>query len=150
MTRLSIIVLAVILSLCASEPLDAFRDIVIQNVDRAVDLTSQLCRVETLLEVKNERETAVNEFFFAIPAEHADTLRYFVVRDKYNDAQSYDYKIVENLKIKSEYNATLYRIALDPPLRPGQAKTLRVQELYWGRMSPLPKKITILVCPFLV
>jgi oligosaccharyltransferase complex subunit alpha (ribophorin I) len=143
-TFFAFILVSTILVLSNSQTLELFRDITIQKVERRVDCQTQLCKIDTRLDIKNERDSQLKEFYFAIPSESTETLRLFTVRDNYENSPSYTYKILDNLKIKNDYNATLYRIEFDSPLKPGQTKTLKTNEIHWGMMQPYPKQITSL------
>lgn len=144
-TRFIFILLAVLVSLSASQTLDIFKDVILQSVERTVDVRSQLTKIKTTIEVKNERDTPLNEFYFAVPNEQAESLRLFVIVDHYNTSKKYDYKIIDNLKIKSEHNATLYKLELDTPLKSGQTRMFETYETHWGRMTPLPRQINVFV-----
>jgi len=147
-SKCALVLLALVLVLTSSQTLETFRDVTIQKIERKIDVQTQLCKIETRLEIKNERDSSLNEFYFAIPSESIDTLRLFIVKDNYDSSTPYNYKILNNLKIQNEYNATLYKIELDPPLKPGQSKTLRVSETHWGKMQALPQQISTLVTSF--
>jgi len=139
--KIFIVLLSAILGCALSQTAESFKNLVIQDVNREVDAQTQLLRVETTIEVKNEGDIAVKDFYLAIPSENAETLRLLIVRDNFENSEEYKYKITENLKIKNEYNATLYKIELDPPIKAGGVKKIRISETHWGRMQPLPKKI---------
>jgi oligosaccharyltransferase complex subunit alpha (ribophorin I) len=140
--KIFIVLLGLILACALSQTTDSFKNVVLQDVNREVDAQTQLLRIETTIDLKNEGETPLRDFYFAVSAEQVETLRLFIVRDNYDNSEAYSYKITENLKIKSEYNATLYKIELDPPVKAGATKKLRISETHWGRMQPLPKHIS--------
>lgn len=139
-----LILFALTLATVNSQTLETFRDVVIQKIERQIDAQTQLTKIESRLEIKNERETHLKEFYFSIPSESTETLKLWIARDNYEDSLAYEYKILDNLKIKNDYNATLYRVEFNPPLKPGQLKTLKVSEIHWGKMNPLPRQITLL------
>lgn len=149
-TRFIFVLFAVLVSLSVSQAQDLFKDVVLQSVERAVDVRSQLVKIKTTIEIKNERDTPLNEVYFAIPSEQAESLRLFVIVDHYNTSKKYDYKIIDNLKIKSEHNATLYKLELDTPLKSGQARMFETYETHWGSMTPLPRHINVFVQYFLL
>ena len=147
-TYLSFLLLAALIAYSSCETQALFRDVVIQNVDRQASAQSQLFRIDTTLDVKNERDTPLTEVYFAIPSENVENLRLLVITDNYDTEKSYQYKIIENLGIKNDHNATLYKIDLEQPLKPGQTKTYKLHETYWNRMPCLPNKVNVFVSVF--
>lgn len=134
---------ALVLAIQSAPALDLFKDVLIEKADRTVNAQTQLVRVETTLSVRNERDTLLKEIYFAIPNDLRTYLRLFTITDDKN--QEVQYTIVDNLRVQSDYDATLYKVTLDNALKSTQTKSFVVTEVYWGRMSPLPKAITIFV-----
>ncbi len=126
-----------------SQGANQFSDVIIEKIARQVNVQTQLCFVETVLEVKNEKDIPLSEFYIAIPSGSIETLKLLLIYDNYEGGSNYEYTIIDDLKIKNEYQATLYKIELDPPLRSGKTKSIKVKEVHWEKMHPYPKKITI-------
>ena len=89
-SKVALIFLVSVLALASSQTHETFRDIVIQKVERKVDVQTQLCKIDTRLDIKNERESPMKEFYFAIPSESSESLRFFIIKDNYDSSPSYD------------------------------------------------------------
>lgn len=133
-----ILVLLFTFGIFAHGSLDNFKDVVIEKADRTVNAQSQLLKVETRLTFKNERDTLLREVYLALPTSLKPFLKVFSITE---DGSEQSYTVVDDLQIQKEYHATLYRIALATPLKSQQSITFTVNEIYWGRMEALPKKI---------
>lgn len=135
--------LALILVIQAAPTSDLFKDVVVERADRTVNAQTQLIRVETSITIKNERDTILKEVYFAVPNNLKSTLRLFIITDDKN--QEVPYTVVDRLGLQPDYDATLYKVTLEPGLKSEQTKNYRIAEVYWGRMEPLPKAITLFV-----
>lgn len=120
--------------------LDLFKDVVIEKVDRLVNAQTQLLNIDTTVTFKNERDVLLKEVYLALPNSLKSFLKAFTVTQ---DGDDQKFSIVDNLAIQKEYDATLYKITLETPLKSQQSTTFSVSEVYWKRMDPLPKKITL-------
>jgi Ribophorin I len=137
-----ILVLLFTSGIFAHGSLDNFKDVVIEKADRTVNAQSQLLKVETRLTFKNERDTLLKEVYLALPTSLKPFLKVFSITE---DGSEQNYTVFADLQIQKEYHATLYRIALATPLKSQQSITFTVNEIYWGRMEALPKKIGLTV-----
>lgn len=137
-----ILVLFFSLGMFAQGQQDLFKDVVIEKVDRTVNAQTQLLKVESRITFKNERDTLLKEVYLAIPTALKSFLKVFSVTE---DGQEQAYTVVDDLKVQNKYHATLYKIVLSTPLKSQQSITFTVNEIHWGRMEALPKKIGLAV-----
>jgi hypothetical protein len=135
-----------LLSVIAAPNIDLFKDVVIEKADRQVNAQTQLLKVDTTVTFKNERDVLLKEVYLALPNSLKPFLKAFTVTQ---DGEDQKFSTVDNLVIQKEYQATLYKITLESPLKSQQSITFSVSEVYWKRMDPLPKKITLQVCKYM-
>lgn len=119
---------------------DQFDGVVLEDVNRDINLQSQLSRIDTYLKVRNNRDQDIDGFYFAIPNEYHSHLSLLTAQDEDGDLIIVH---VDNLNTKLANNGTLYYIKFTEKLRKGVKKQLTVIETYWGRMVPFPKEITL-------
>jgi len=131
----------VVLAIQATSAQEIFKDVSISSVERVINAQTQLVKIDTTLTLKNERDAALKDFYVTIPNEYAPWLKHLIVVDQ--KGTELPLTPVDNLKIQSQINAHLYKVTLDRPLNPGGTKTVVVNEIYFGGMEPLPKRITL-------
>jgi hypothetical protein len=94
-----------------------------------------------MINFKNERDAILKDFYFAIPNDYEPFLKHFAVLDK--SGHEIPYTAYDNLKLQSQVSGKMYKITLDPPMKPGDSRQIATSETYFGRMDLLPKKITL-------
>ena len=129
-----------------SNGIGQFEDITISDVNRDINLQSQLSNVNTYLKVRNNRDQDIDGFYFAVSNEYQPNLSLITASDDKNDLKVVH---VDNLKIKQAHNATLYFIKFNSPVKRGSVAIVTVTEVYWKRMEAYPKEIGIFVILFI-
>lgn len=133
--------IVVLLALHCASSQEIFKDVVLQTVERNINAQTQLLRIETMISFKNERDAILKDFYFAIPNDYEPYLKHFVVLDK--SGHEIPFLPYDNLKLQSQISGKLFKINLDPPMKPGDSRQIATSEVYFGRMEPLPKRITL-------
>eukprot|EP00128_Syssomonas_multiformis_P008016 Colp12_sorted_trinity150504_noHs@5633 len=114
----------------------AFGGLVLTNVKRTLDLTSQIVRETSLVSVKNEGSEATSSFVVAIEAYRVKNLSFLSVAiPKVGDLQSI------NVKEDPESGATLYTYKLDKELAGGETTILEIKSVFTHVQKPYPASI---------
>uniref|UniRef100_A0A6V7M9I9 Dolichyl-diphosphooligosaccharide--protein glycosyltransferase subunit 1 n=1 Tax=Bracon brevicornis TaxID=1563983 RepID=A0A6V7M9I9_9HYME len=127
----------VILANAATEELN--QDIVLKNVDRTIDLQSQLTKIVTKVVVDNTGKSPVKHFFFAIEAHKRSALSFIAAHTR--DASRTDLKTTE-VKVKGHEGKHLFKIELKDPLQPGRTTPVEIETVSSHELDPYPKEIT--------
>lgn len=83
----------------------------------------------------------LREFYLAASSENVENLKLLLIKE--DGDREVAYSIVDNLKIKQEHDALLYKVTLEPALKSEETRRFTVSEIYSNRMDPLPKAIKV-------
>lgn len=116
----------------------AFSQLVIENSENSVKLTSHIAESTYHLTVKNIGSQSLSSLkwtIFNCCQTKLIFLRAEGLYEKYTDIS------VKNDGVNQNY--TNYQFLFKNPLQPNQKLSIKITENYFGRMKPLPKKITL-------
>lgn len=134
-SRFFVFCLALITSFVASLPLETInKDIVVKNVDRSLDLSTQLAKFAHEITIENSGKNPVKSFLFVIERQLKDNVAYV-------DAQSGAGKVVE-VKVNGHDDKRFYRVDLKEPLASSKTVTVHVEAVFTYVLSPYPISIT--------
>jgi len=106
-------------------------DIVISELERTIDLTSQLAKLTTTITLENKGDAAVNEFVLAYEKDAAN-IAFLEVTDKSDD----DVKLAI-----SEVEAGVFKVTLPSSLAKDDSASFIVETVYSHILQPYPAKI---------
>ncbi|XP_034950186.1 dolichyl-diphosphooligosaccharide--protein glycosyltransferase subunit 1 [Chelonus insularis] len=111
--------------------------VVLKNVDRTIDLQSQVTKITTKLVIENGAKTHLKHFFFAIEADKKPNLAYIDAHTR--DASKTVLQISET-KLEG-YPEKVYCIELKDSVQPGRSTSVEVETFYTHELDPYPKEI---------
>lgn len=111
--------------------------IIFKNVDRILDLTTQLVKITNVITVENVGTESVKSVLWANGKEDTGTLSYLSARD----SSKRELKIIET-KLKDHPDAYFYTINLVQPITQGKSAIITVEEVFSRALIPHPPSIT--------
>ncbi|XP_075218764.1 dolichyl-diphosphooligosaccharide--protein glycosyltransferase subunit 1 [Lycorma delicatula] len=110
-------------------------DLTIKNVDRSIDLSSQLAKIIHKITIENNGKTPVKNFLFAIEPQ-------FKSKVAFVGAQTGTNLKVTEVKVDSHVDKQFYRIDLKEALSSGKTVTVEVETVYTYILTPYPTSIS--------
>ncbi|KAK9510254.1 hypothetical protein O3M35_005077 [Rhynocoris fuscipes] len=113
-------------------------DIVVKNVDRSIDISSQLTKVLCKIQIENVGKVAVNKFIFSIESPLNTKVSYI-------SAQTFDSKSTLRLtptRIQGKENDGFWAIDLREQVLPGKFNTIEVEYILTNALIPYPTSIS--------
>lgn len=144
MNPLSVHVAAVAALLLASFTLgkDDFNSkLVISEVSRKIDLSTQLAKVSTSLTIENGGDSATGYFHLAIEPSLVDKLAFVGVTGKIPDEEESSLTLKE-VDIRSHGETKFFKVELGFRLKPRDTVDVTVDEVFVHAMTPFPTRIT--------
>lgn len=123
----------------------AASDLLIQRLDRQVDLTSQVVRSTTTLKLKNNGDAPVAEVLFPFPDQQAEKLAFLVagsIQGKGKKASLTALSTKPSSLKGSPPALTWYSVLLSQPLGKGDTLTLEVRAVFAHALRPFPDTIS--------
>lgn len=108
-----------------------------KNIERSIDLTSQLVKITATLTLENTGKEAVRNFHLVLEPNTLDKLSYLNVKDALKNDLKFNRVEVENHKEKVFFNVQLKQV-----LEAGKTTTLTVEQVFSKHLSPYPSSIT--------
>jgi len=106
-------------------------DIVIDELERTIDLTSQLAKTSTVITLENKGNAAVSEFSLAFQAGEANHIAFLEISDKTDD----------EVKLAHKADGSGYKVSLPSPLGKDESATYVVDAVFSHMLKPYPTKI---------
>lgn len=137
--------LSILITLISCSRLSNLSQLKIETLERTCDMTSQYVKCSTNLRLKNNGEENVNKFYFTVSKKNEPRLYNLIFTAGGNSAELKN-KIIEDLTFKQKYNnITVFEVTLNNYIPSGEKISINVQDSYYNRMEPFPKKIGISV-----
>lgn len=114
-------------------------DVVVKNVDKSIDLASQLVKISHKINLQNNGKGAVKSFIFAVEPNAKEFLSYIGAQS--GDLSKSGLKIYES-KVQGHADKAFWRIEMKDALKPGESTTVDVETVYTHQLSPHPATIT--------
>lgn len=114
-------------------------DIVLKNVDRTIDLQSQLTKITTKIVVENSGKAPIKSFLFAIEPEKQETLSFITAHTR--DASRTELR-TRVTQIDSHQDKLIYRVDLKDPVQPGRSTSVEIETVSTHDLDPYPKQIS--------
>lgn len=114
-------------------------DLVLKNVEKHIDLQSQLTKITTRLVLENEsKDRHIRNFLFSLEPKQKNSLSYIAA---YREPVRVELKLAE-VKVNAHPDKTFYKIELKDPLSPGRTMSVEVEMVLSHELIPHPKEIT--------
>lgn len=124
-------------SLAATDVVDT--NLSLKNVEKHIDLQSQLTKVTTRLVLENgSKDRHIRNFLFALESTQKTSLSYIAA---YREPVRVELKLTET-KVNTDPDKTFYRIELKDPLPPGRTMSVEIETILTHELVPHPKEIT--------
>ncbi|KAK6040691.1 ribophorin I, partial [Cooperia oncophora] len=107
------------------------------NVDRTIDISSQIVKVSSQLTLSNTGSTEANTVEILVPKEESDHLAYIAAQEGTNKGK------LKVSKLAAEKEGfKVYKVELLNRIAKGAEVKLKVEQRFTEILSPLPEKIT--------
>ncbi|KAK0095636.1 hypothetical protein PV326_007784 [Microctonus aethiopoides] len=133
----AILIISQIACLTALDKLDP--NVSFKNVDRTIDLQSQLTKISTKVVVENAGKVPVKHFVYAIESDKKSSLSFITAHTR--DASRTELKITET-KLDGYADKFIYKIDLKDPLQSGRTTSVEIETVFTHELHPYPKEIT--------
>lgn len=108
-----------------------------KNVERTIDLTSQLVKITSTITLENTGKESVKNYLILLEDGTKHLLSYISVRDSLKQELSF-----KPVKISEGSNDEFYSVQLNQPLVSGRTVVLTLETVFTGLLLPHPSKIT--------
>lgn len=114
-------------------------DLSLKNVEKHIDLQSQLTKITTRLVLENgSKDRHIRSFLFALESTQKGSLSYIAA---YREPVRVELKLTET-KVNAHPDKTFYRVELKDPLSPGRTMSIEIETVLTHELAPHPKEIT--------
>ncbi|KAJ7382174.1 hypothetical protein OS493_036607 [Desmophyllum pertusum] len=134
-------VAALLLASCTLGKDDFNSKLVISEVSRKIDLSTQLTKLSTSVTLENGGDSSTEHFHLAIEPSLVDKLAFVGVTAKTPDDEDSSLTL-KQVEINSHSETKFFKADLGFRLKPGHTVELTVDEVFVHAMSPFPVKIT--------
>lgn len=134
-------VAALLLASCTLGKDDFNSKLVISEVSRKIDLSTQLAKVSTSVTLENVGDSSVGYFHLAIEPSLVDKLAFVGVTAKTPEDEDSSLTL-KQVDFSTHSETKFFKADLGFRLKPGDAVDLTVEEVFVHAMSPFPTKIT--------
>lgn len=112
-------------------------NIVNKNVERAIDLSTQLVKITNTITLEYTGKDSTRNYLIVLEPQSAGNLSYISAKD----ASKEELK-VSSVKVEGGADKTFYSIQLKQPLSTGRTTTVTVDLIFTKMLVPYPNKIT--------
>ena len=123
---------------CSAAPDLVDPDVSLKNVDRTIDLQSQLTKITTKIVLENNGKSPIKNLIFAHDTKKKDSVSFVGAQTR--DAGRTD--LLVRTKSYDKQPGVFYQIELRDPLQPGRTTTVEVEIVCTHELDPYPKEIT--------
>ncbi|XP_043285075.1 dolichyl-diphosphooligosaccharide--protein glycosyltransferase subunit 1 [Venturia canescens] len=135
--RCSCLLMAFLLQIHVSYGTLVSEDISLKNVDRTIDLQSQLAKITTKMVIENSGKTPIRSVLFAVEESKKDVLSWISAHTR--DASRGELKV--KLR-KVDKPGVFYEVELRDALQPGRTTAVEVETVMTHDLEPYPHQIT--------
>ncbi|CAG9581075.1 unnamed protein product [Danaus chrysippus] len=131
-------ILLYVASNCISVNVDNISsDVRIKNVDRSIDISSQLVKISSKITFENAGKVPVKQFLLAVEGAAKNNLAFIGARDSNNK----DLRLVETT-VKGHDNVKFYRVELKEPVNAAASVVITSDAVFSKALLPHPTAIT--------
>lgn len=135
-----LVVSALLATCCTANQATIDSGLVVSNVDRTVDISTHLPRINNIITVENTGKSAVKSFLFAVDPSLSGDLSFIGAVSKGSEE---DTRLkVQEATVSSEKGKIFYRIDLASPVGAGKEAKVTVETVFSNSLAPYPAEIT--------
>lgn len=108
-----------------------------KNVERSIDLTSQLVKITSIITLENTGKESTRSYLIVLEPNAVDNLSYISARDSLKEELP-----VKPVKVSDQTNRTFYSVELKQPLASGRSVVLTLETVLTESLIPYPSRIT--------
>ncbi|KPJ09440.1 Dolichyl-diphosphooligosaccharide--protein glycosyltransferase subunit 1 [Papilio machaon] len=112
-------------------------DIRLKNVDRHIDISSQLVKITSKITLENAGQKPAKNFLYAVESTAKNNLAFVGVKDNNNR----DLRLVETT-VKGHDGVKFWRVELKEPINAASSLVLTAESVYTKSLLPYPTAIT--------
>lgn len=136
--RFCVIFLVYVATICGSVNVDTVSSgINIKNVERTIDISSQLVKITSKVTLENTGKSPVKNFLLAVENSGKENLAFIGAKDSYTK----DLRLVETT-VKGYHDAKFWRAELKDVINAGATASVVVETVYTKALQPYPTSIT--------
>ncbi|XP_023945584.2 dolichyl-diphosphooligosaccharide--protein glycosyltransferase subunit 1 [Bicyclus anynana] len=133
-----VLFLVYVASQCGGANVDVVSSaITVKNVDRTIDISSQLVKINSKITFENTGKSPVKSFLLAVESSSKSKLAFIGGKDSNNK----DLRLVETT-VKGYDNAKFWRVDLKESINAGSTASAVVETVYSKALQPYPTAIT--------
>ncbi|GAB6022985.1 hypothetical protein CHUAL_007080 [Chamberlinius hualienensis] len=118
------------------------KDLIVKNVERNIDIASQLVKINTKITLENTGKSPVNHFLFAVESPAEKKLAYIGATKSVADDESRKQLPITPVQIKEHKDAAFWEIKLSQALEAGRSTSVDVETVFTHLLVPNPSQIT--------
>ncbi|KAF5274513.1 hypothetical protein FQA39_LY07125 [Lamprigera yunnana] len=107
--------------------------IINKNVERVIDLSSQLVKISAVITLENTGKVAESKYLLMLEPNALLNLSYISAKDSYK----HEVKVIEN----SNGNGKVFSVQLNQPVTPSRTTTINVEYILTNSLVPYPSSI---------
>ena len=115
------------------------KDLVVTSCDRAIDMSTQLVKMQHKIVLQNNGQGAVKSFLFSVDPTLAEKVSFIEATFGNNDKT---YLRVSETKVQSDMDKPFWKVELKSALNAGASTTVNVEVVLGGALEMFPAAIT--------
>ncbi|KAI5718338.1 hypothetical protein M8J77_019701 [Diaphorina citri] len=136
----STVILLFLISVCISSSYSAVnQDIVFKNVDRVIDISTQITKINYKLVLENTGSKNVDSFDFVLESETQKSVSYFSAE---GGELLKSTLVAEKVVLSGAEKTPAWKIVLKEPLKPKSTLNVDIEVALTGVLIPYPEQIT--------
>jgi len=108
-----------------------------KNVERVIDLSSQLVKVSAAITLENTGKDTESNFLVVLEPNTSNNLSYISIKDSHKDELE-----VSQAKVEKYSDNQMYSVKLNQPLAAGRTAVVSVEFVFTSQLVPYPSSIT--------
>ncbi|KAM3958976.1 dolichyl-diphosphooligosaccharide--protein glycosyltransferase subunit 1-like [Aphomia sociella] len=135
--KFCLIVLLHVIITCKTANVDVVSsDIKFRNVDRTIDISSQLVKITSKITLENSGKSPVKNFLLAVEESAHDRIAYIGAKDSNNK----DLRVIEST-VQGYSNVKFWRVELKEAVNAGSTVTVSADSVFTKALEPYPTAI---------
>lgn len=118
------------------------KDLVLKNVERNIDVVSQLVKIHTKITLENTGKTPQSHFLYAIEPSANAKLSFIGASKSVGDDENKKQFQITPAEVKEHNDYAFWEIKLAQPLEAGRSSVIEVETVFAQHLVPYPSEIT--------